>query len=146
MMAWTTPRTWTTGEIVTAAMMNTHVRDNLNALFSRRFPHTYSVPGDLLTSDVLPGFFVAEPSGQSVVLRAVRHRIASGTSVTVTLQHNGQSLADFANMVVTTTPTTVTSASGVPLADNDFLQPVIVAVSGSPRHLSLSIFIDYEAA
>ena len=28
-MAWTAPRTWTTGEIVTAAHMNTHVRDNL---------------------------------------------------------------------------------------------------------------------
>lgn len=29
-MAWSTPRSWTTGEIVTAAMMNSHVRDNLN--------------------------------------------------------------------------------------------------------------------
>lgn len=28
-MAWTSPRTWTTSEIVTASMMNTHVRDNL---------------------------------------------------------------------------------------------------------------------
>lgn len=28
-MAWTAPRTWVTGEIVTAAIMNTHVRDNL---------------------------------------------------------------------------------------------------------------------
>lgn len=28
-MAWTAPRTWTTGELVTAAIMNTHVRDNL---------------------------------------------------------------------------------------------------------------------
>lgn len=28
-MAWTAPRTWTTAEVVTAAMMNTHVRDNL---------------------------------------------------------------------------------------------------------------------
>ena len=27
-MGWTTPRTWTTGETVTAAEMNTHVRDN----------------------------------------------------------------------------------------------------------------------
>ncbi len=27
-MAWTTPRTWVTGELVTAAIMNTHVRDN----------------------------------------------------------------------------------------------------------------------
>lgn len=30
--AWTSPRTWTVGETVTAAMMNTHVRDNLNAI------------------------------------------------------------------------------------------------------------------
>lgn len=32
-MAYTTPRTWVTGELVTAALLNTHVRDNLNAAF-----------------------------------------------------------------------------------------------------------------
>jgi hypothetical protein len=31
-MAWTSPRTWTTGELVTAAIMNTHIRDNQNVL------------------------------------------------------------------------------------------------------------------
>lgn len=31
-MPWTTSRTWTTSEVVTAAMMNTHVRDNTNWL------------------------------------------------------------------------------------------------------------------
>jgi len=31
-MAWTSPRTWVAGEIVTAALLNTHVRDNLNDL------------------------------------------------------------------------------------------------------------------
>lgn len=31
-MAWTAPRTWVTNELVTAAIMNTHVRDNLNQL------------------------------------------------------------------------------------------------------------------
>ena len=31
-MAWVAPRTWTAGETVTAALMNQHVRDNLNAL------------------------------------------------------------------------------------------------------------------
>lgn len=31
-MAWTAPRTWVAGETVTAALMNTHVRDNLKAL------------------------------------------------------------------------------------------------------------------
>ena len=28
-MAWTNPRTWAVGENVTAALMNTHVRDNM---------------------------------------------------------------------------------------------------------------------
>lgn len=31
-MAWSAPRTWTTGETVTAAIMNAHVRDNLTYL------------------------------------------------------------------------------------------------------------------
>lgn len=31
-MSWTTPRTWTTGELVTAAIMNAHVRDNQTTL------------------------------------------------------------------------------------------------------------------
>lgn len=30
--AWTAPRDWTTTELVSATIMNTHVRDNLNAL------------------------------------------------------------------------------------------------------------------
>jgi hypothetical protein len=31
-VAWTSPRTWVSGETVTAALMNTHVRDNLKAI------------------------------------------------------------------------------------------------------------------
>ncbi len=31
-MAWTAPRTWVTGETVTAALMNTHIKDNLLAI------------------------------------------------------------------------------------------------------------------
>jgi hypothetical protein len=31
-MGWTTPRTWSPGETVTATLMNAHVRDNLNVL------------------------------------------------------------------------------------------------------------------
>lgn len=33
-MAWTSPRTWTTSELVTASIMNTHLRDNLNYLYN----------------------------------------------------------------------------------------------------------------
>lgn len=35
-MSWTAPRTWVAGEVVTAAIMNTHVRDNELALYPAR--------------------------------------------------------------------------------------------------------------
>lgn len=35
-MAWTTPVTWTTNQLVTAADLNAQVRDNLNYLFNGR--------------------------------------------------------------------------------------------------------------
>lgn len=31
-MAWTTPRTWIPGELVTATMMNEQIRDNMSIL------------------------------------------------------------------------------------------------------------------
>ena len=49
-MAWTSPRTWVANEVVTAALMNTHVRDNLSALST----HTHTgAAGD--GDDVLSG-------------------------------------------------------------------------------------------
>ncbi len=39
-MAWTTPRTWVTNETATAANFNTHVRDNLNALYGTDSSYT----------------------------------------------------------------------------------------------------------
>jgi hypothetical protein len=36
-MAWTTPRTWSAGELVTAAIMNLHVRDNFNMCVTPNF-------------------------------------------------------------------------------------------------------------
>ena len=43
-MAWTNPRDWTTGEVVTASIMNTHVRDNLNMTA----PHVVTTAGDIV--------------------------------------------------------------------------------------------------
>jgi hypothetical protein len=37
-MAWTDPRTWVVGEVVTASLMNTHVRDNLDIAASNSKP------------------------------------------------------------------------------------------------------------
>ena len=41
-MAWTTPRTWTAGELVSASIMNTHVRDNLDALAAPLVTRTFN--------------------------------------------------------------------------------------------------------
>lgn len=35
-MTWTSPRTWLSGERVLASLLNTHLRDNLLALYNRR--------------------------------------------------------------------------------------------------------------
>jgi len=51
-MAWTTPRTWVAGELVTATMLNAHLRDNLNYLYggdtgSWTPSVTFDTPGNL---------------------------------------------------------------------------------------------------
>ncbi len=33
-MAWSAPRTWVTGELVTSTLLNTHLRDNFNYLYA----------------------------------------------------------------------------------------------------------------
>jgi hypothetical protein len=39
-MTWTAPRTWTAAEVVTAALLNTHVRDNFAAIGNAWTPYT----------------------------------------------------------------------------------------------------------
>ena len=39
-MAWTTPRTWVAAEVPTETTFNTHVRDNLNALYGTDSTYT----------------------------------------------------------------------------------------------------------
>lgn len=51
-MAWTTPSTFTSGQILTAAQMNTNVRDNTNALYDsqkRLAYQTQSATGTVAT-------------------------------------------------------------------------------------------------
>jgi hypothetical protein len=44
-MAWTTPRTWVAGEVVTAALLNAHVRDNLLAVSGLWTGYTPTISG-----------------------------------------------------------------------------------------------------
>jgi hypothetical protein len=56
-MAWTTPRTWNAGETVTSSIMNTHVRDNFNFLFSQ----LDAIPGSLLARGAVNTTNTASP-------------------------------------------------------------------------------------
>ena len=49
-MAWTTPRTWTTSEVPTGAIFNTHLRDNLNALYGTTTTYTPQVDQGVTTN------------------------------------------------------------------------------------------------
>lgn len=81
-MAWTSPpRTWTTNELVTAAMMNTHVRDQFSFLEtidgssntdSRTFTNTGYLDLDALT-------------GGAGTITAVAVTVTTGTRVLVTV-------------------------------------------------------------
>lgn len=52
-MTWTSPRTWTTGELVTAAMLNTHVRDQFNAIGDPMASYTPTLTGITLGNGTL---------------------------------------------------------------------------------------------
>ena len=58
-MAWTAPRTWVTGEIVTAALLNTHVRDDLRFLKGNDGDITFS--DSIIITDAA-GNYVQVPS------------------------------------------------------------------------------------
>lgn len=61
-MAWTAPRTWTDGELVTKAIMDVHVRDNLNILrwaFARKTSDQSITSSAVLTDVTGVNFAVA---------------------------------------------------------------------------------------
>lgn len=113
-------------------------------------PHTWAVSGEIKVpsggNDTIPGMIVpTAAAGQTMRLVGARYRLASGTSATVTLQRNGVDITGFTGISVTPTQGSVTPTA-VTLAAGDYIQPVVTAVSGTPKDLTLSIAIEYAAA
>ena len=70
-MAWTAPRTWVTGETVTAALMNAHIRDN----FLETSAATVTTAGDIAFADA------ANSMGSRVGIGAANsHLVSDGSS------------------------------------------------------------------
>lgn len=113
-------------------------------------PHTWAVAGDVKVpvgdADVIPGFFVPSLApGQTVKLVEARHKIGSGTSATVKLQKNGVDITGFTGISVTTTAT-LTNPADMTLAAGDYIQPIVTAVSGTPKNMSLTVALEYGRA
>lgn len=71
-MAWTDPRTWIVGEMVTANLLNTHLRDNLNSL--RHVKIVTAATESVTSSTVLQDddeFFFAMAAGDVWVVQMI---------------------------------------------------------------------------
>lgn len=63
-MAWTTPRSWVAGETVTAAICNTHIRDEFNMLLPSQagsFTVTFTAVSRVTGTLTFPVAFVSAP-------------------------------------------------------------------------------------
>ena len=85
-MSWTAPRTWVTGEIVTAAIMNTHIRDNQVDLDRRTSPTEATVN-----------------TGQSTSSTSYTDLATAGPAVTVTIGATGKALVAIYTSAANTT-------------------------------------------
>lgn len=57
-MAWTTPRTWVSGETLTAALLNTHVRDNFDAIGDPWTSYSPTLSNWTLGNGTLTGYYI----------------------------------------------------------------------------------------
>lgn len=64
-MSWTTPKTWATDDLVTAALLNEQLRDNLNALMSAIVPTGTTVPYAGILGSAPAGWLVCDGSAVS---------------------------------------------------------------------------------
>jgi hypothetical protein len=92
-MAWTVPRTWVVGEVVTAAQLNTHLRDDLNAVTRISFSSLSQVNVQNTTTDTeilqhtVPAGLLSTNGGVHVSLFG-RFSNTTGSSQTVTFTIN----------------------------------------------------------
>lgn len=78
-MAWTSPRTWVASEVVTAALLNTHVRDNLKAVGDAWTSYTPTYTNFTLGNGTVSAFY--QSAGKQTMYRGL---ITLGTTSSVT--------------------------------------------------------------
>lgn len=109
-----------------------------------RIPHSWTIGGEVKVAsgdtDYIVPFFVPVPAGRYVTAVAARSRINGGTSATVKLQKNG---VDQVTGLSVTTSNTTHDFTDFSLADGDRINLVVTAVSGVPKNLTFTLYLDY---
>jgi hypothetical protein len=108
-----------------------------------RIPHTWAISGDVKVPsgdvDFILPFFVPVPVGQTVALASLRARINGGTSATIEVRKNGVAVGSTA----TVTTTSADIARTTTFADGDALTLVVTAISGQPKNMTVTAYLDY---
>lgn len=76
-MAWTSPRTWVSGEVPPATTWNTHIRDNLKAIGDPWTAYTPTLTG--FTASTNAGKYVLAGKLAHIVVRCVLNAAPTGT-------------------------------------------------------------------
>lgn len=106
-------------------------------------PGTIGLPSGEV--NVIPGFFVPVAAGDRVFLKAMRYRVASGT-VRFKIQRNAVDVpgTDTGGGAGDATATAQTlDFTDVELTNNDFIQVVPTALTGTPMNLSITLILEH---
>lgn len=153
-MAYTTPRTWVAGEVVTAALLNTHLRDDVSFLANPPACRVYSNAAAQVINPSLTPLFNQErydtdnmhstaaltsritfnTSGLYLVGGCVRIQTGGGGARDLGITLNGTTVIGY-NLVATNAtggPTIITTATAYKFAVADYIELNIVQNAGGP--------------
>jgi len=124
-MAWTAPRTWVAGETVTAAQMNTHIRDNLLDAFPNT-PDAWTIYSPVLTATTNPTLGNSTLTGSYMVIGNTVHfrfRLTIGSTFSA-----GSGTYQFTLPLPTSANVTVNDTAGTGAVNDTLRRPVIATV------------------
>ena len=147
-MAWTTPRTWNSGETVTSTLMNTHVRDNLTYLYSTFAQIPFARGGVLYNSngitDSSANILAWARAERAATVKRVSAWRVGGTACTVNARKNGSSnhLSSALSLVNANTLYTTTTVQNTSYSIGDRLEVMMVSQSGDPTQVIIQVDLE----
>lgn len=135
-----------TGSVRTLGTGATQAAPGNDTRFTKTFQTTHAwVPVGTPLVQAYGPFYVGKESGDTLTIERARYTIRSGTNTTFKIQKGGSDLTGYGTtgspLTATTTPATTTSSQT--LADLDSLTLVVLALSGAPLDLAVTMFFKH---